>query len=227
MLTINNPRPSGSPASGCMLGRSCLPAYSRNYFSDIMRIRKILTIIATAALLAATTMACSDKKSKHADDDDNGRTEKRDKPSRQDDITADNDSKPDNYVTIEDLISKDVDPDFDAIVLDFNASWCGPCQALHPAVVEAARKYPDVLFVSIDVDQTPEYFERTGQQAIPYVVFANQNGVSTFLGTNELLPADKFYNLVEQTLNGYAADKSAESKELYGELIAAILYQMQ
>ncbi|KAK6160039.1 hypothetical protein DH2020_003420 [Rehmannia glutinosa] len=39
------------------------------------------------------------------------------------------------------------------IVIDFTASWCGPCQFIQPAINEFAEKYTDVEFIKIDVDE--------------------------------------------------------------------------
>lgn len=39
------------------------------------------------------------------------------------------------------------------IVIDFTATWCGPCQYIEPAIYEFAAKYTDVEFVKIDVDE--------------------------------------------------------------------------
>uniref|UniRef100_K4AGV7 Thioredoxin domain-containing protein n=1 Tax=Setaria italica TaxID=4555 RepID=K4AGV7_SETIT len=39
------------------------------------------------------------------------------------------------------------------MVIDFSASWCGPCRFIEPAFKEMASKYTDVAFVKIDVDE--------------------------------------------------------------------------
>lgn len=38
-------------------------------------------------------------------------------------------------------------------MIDFTASWCGPCQLILPAINEFAEKYTDVDFIKIDVDE--------------------------------------------------------------------------
>lgn len=43
------------------------------------------------------------------------------------------------------------------IVIDFTASWCGPCRYIEAAVNEFAAKYTDVDFVKIDVDELEVY----------------------------------------------------------------------
>ncbi|KAG2545172.1 hypothetical protein PVAP13_9KG412929 [Panicum virgatum] len=39
------------------------------------------------------------------------------------------------------------------VVIDFSASWCGPCRFIEPAFKEMASRYTDVVFVKIDVDE--------------------------------------------------------------------------
>ncbi|KAI3467411.1 hypothetical protein Pfo_024074 [Paulownia fortunei] len=53
------------------------------------------------------------------------------------------------------------------IVLDFTASWCGPCQHIHPAINEFAEKYTDVEFIKIDVDELDDVAKEFGVHAMP------------------------------------------------------------
>jgi thioredoxin 1 len=85
------------------------------------------------------------------------------------------------------------------IVLDFSATWCGPCQALKPVFADAAQKYSNVKFASIDIDQNEQTKEAYGIESIPTVIFlVPGQGPVTFVGTQDLLPADKFEALVEK-----------------------------
>ena len=86
------------------------------------------------------------------------------------------------------------------VVLDFNATWCGPCKMLTPVFAEAAKKYTDVKFVSVDIDKLPETAKAFNVQAVPTVVFINAEGTTTFVGSDDLLPAEKFDELVKKYL---------------------------
>jgi thioredoxin 1 len=39
------------------------------------------------------------------------------------------------------------------VVIDFTASWCGPCRAIAPLFVEHAKKYTQAVFLKVDVDE--------------------------------------------------------------------------
>jgi len=42
------------------------------------------------------------------------------------------------------------------ILVDFYASWCGPCKKIAPQIKELAKKYPHVTFLKVDIERCPE-----------------------------------------------------------------------
>ena len=60
------------------------------------------------------------------------------------------------------------------VLVDFFATWCGPCQALAPVLEEMAAEPSEFRIVKIDVDQNPELANRYGITSIPtLLVFKN------------------------------------------------------
>lgn len=78
-----------------------------------------------------------------------------------------------------------------AVLVDFFATWCGPCKMLSPVLEEVAEENPDINILKIDVDEVSELAVRYGVQAIPtLMLFKNGQRVETRMGyqnKNQLL----------------------------------------
>ena len=60
------------------------------------------------------------------------------------------------------------------VLLDFWASWCGPCRMLSPVVDEVAEERTDVKVGKVNVDEQPELAAEFGVMSIPaLLVFEN------------------------------------------------------
>ena len=56
-------------------------------------------------------------------------------------------------------------------VVDFYATWCGPCKMLAPILESVEQETEGVAFFRIDVDQAPDLARRFGIMSIPTLVF--------------------------------------------------------
>ena len=64
------------------------------------------------------------------------------------------------------------------VLLDFWATWCGPCQMISPTVEAIAEENPQYLIGKINVDEEPELAEAFRIEAIPTLI-AMKNGAVT------------------------------------------------
>lgn len=79
------------------------------------------------------------------------------------------------------------------VLLDFWASWCGPCKMLSPVLGEIADEYADVIRVAkVNVDDEPELAMKFKVSSIPMLVlFKDGRIVSTSVGYR---PKDEILN---------------------------------
>ena len=70
------------------------------------------------------------------------------------------------------------------VLVDFWATWCGPCRMLAPTIAKIAEEQEGVIKVGkIDVDDEPELAAKYGIASIPTLrVFKNGEGVKSSVG---------------------------------------------
>jgi thioredoxin 1 len=61
------------------------------------------------------------------------------------------------------------------VLVDFFATWCGPCQMLGPVLEGAAKRYEGrAKVLKVDIEEAPELAERYGINAVPTLILFNQ-----------------------------------------------------
>ncbi len=63
------------------------------------------------------------------------------------------------------------------VVVDFWASWCGPCVALAPVLNELSEKNKDVKVVKLNIDENPNISDKFNISSIPSVLFFKQGKI--------------------------------------------------
>ncbi len=57
------------------------------------------------------------------------------------------------------------------VLLDFWATWCGPCLKLQPYIQELAEKYPEMQVIGVSVDESPDKLQSyLSKKQIPYTI---------------------------------------------------------
>lgn len=71
------------------------------------------------------------------------------------------------------------------LILDCFATWCGPCKAIAPKIVELSKAYPAARFYKLDVDELPEVAQELGVRAMPTIyAFRDGEEVGKVVGAN-------------------------------------------
>ncbi|KAK2581869.1 hypothetical protein KPH14_002332 [Odynerus spinipes] len=80
------------------------------------------------------------------------------------------------------------------VVIDFYATWCGPCKKIGPQIEKLAQELVDVIFLKIDVDECEDVVNEYQISSMPTFVFIKEGKVlDTFSGANY----DHVLNLIQ------------------------------
>ncbi|XP_043700556.1 thioredoxin H9-like isoform X2 [Telopea speciosissima] len=72
------------------------------------------------------------------------------------------------------------------VVVNFSASWCGPCRMLAPFYSELSEKYPSLMFVIVDVDELTEFSSSWDIRATPtFFILKDGQQVDKLVGANK------------------------------------------
>jgi len=104
-----------------------------------------------------------------------------------------------------DIVELETKEDFDnfmkeagekLVVVDFFATWCGPCKKMSPTIKKLAEEYADkVFFAKVDVDENSETAEEQDISAMPtFKLYKRASQVDSLTGAN----ADKLKEIVQK-----------------------------
>jgi len=69
------------------------------------------------------------------------------------------------------------------LLVDFWAEWCGPCKSMHPIFTRMAKKYKQVRFARVNVDDAQDIAMKYEVQSIPtFIMFKNAEVVNRMVG---------------------------------------------
>lgn len=87
------------------------------------------------------------------------------------------------------------------VVVDFGATWCGPCRALAPAIENLAATYQGKAVVgSIDIEESPETTEKYAIRSVPTILFFKDGKMVPDLKTVGLTPEKKLADKIDTLL---------------------------
>lgn len=96
-----------------------------------------------------------------------------------------------NSTTFESTVAAD-----GIVLVDWWASWCGPCKRFAPVFEAAAEQHPDIVFAKVDTENNQQLAGAAGIMSIP-TLMAFRDGILVFSQAGAL-PAAALDNLIEQ-----------------------------
>ncbi len=82
------------------------------------------------------------------------------------------------------------------VLVDFWASWCGPCRMMSPILDQLAQKHPELRVGKVNVDEQPELATRFQVMSIPMLVlFRDGEAVASAVGVRPLEELERVLHL--------------------------------
>ena len=85
------------------------------------------------------------------------------------------------------------------VLVDFWATWCGPCRQFGPIFEEASEKYPDIVFGKVDTDDQQQMAMAAQITSIP-TLMVFRDGIVAFRQSGAL-PLSALEDLISQVQN--------------------------
>lgn len=83
----------------------------------------------------------------------------------------------------------------DKVVVDFFATWCGPCKMLGPVFEELSTEINDIKFIKVDIDEHEDLCRKYKVMSVPtLIVFDKGKEVKRNIG---FIPKDKLKEFIK------------------------------
>lgn len=85
------------------------------------------------------------------------------------------------------------------VLIDFWATWCGPCRVMGPVVDEFAAEHPEIAVGKVNVDDQPQLAAAFGIESIPTLVaIKDGKGIGMLIGVHSKEDLAALFNQNEE-----------------------------
>ena len=86
-------------------------------------------------------------------------------------------------------------------IIDFSATWCGPCKRLSPILDDLAKEYSGkIIFYNVDLDACRELAQAYGVSSVPTMLFCPADG-STPTAITGAYPRNEIIRVIDYVFN--------------------------
>ncbi len=98
--------------------------------------------------------------------------------------------KEENKMNVAEIMSQDFEKEVldsqTTVLVDFFATWCGPCKMMSPIIENIAEENSNVKVVKVDVDKNQDLAMKYSVMSIPtIIIFKNGKPTATFVGVKD------------------------------------------
>ena len=98
--------------------------------------------------------------------------------------------KEENKMNVAEIMSQDFEKEVlnsqTTVLVDFFATWCGPCKMMSPIIENLAEENSNVKVVKVDVDKNQDLAMKYSVMSIPtIIIFKNGKPTATFVGVKD------------------------------------------
>ncbi len=87
-------------------------------------------------------------------------------------------------------------------IIDFHATWCGPCKQLAPTLQDLAAEYGDEIYIyKVDIDKEPDIARAYGIRSVPSLLFIPQGDAVPQMGQGNI-PKESLKKVIDEFMLG-------------------------
>ena len=84
------------------------------------------------------------------------------------------------------------------VIVDFFATWCGPCKMLGPIIEQLSDEYDDKISIGkVDIDESPDLAQKYEVMSVPTVIFFESGKIKRV--ENGFMSKEQLNDIINQT----------------------------